>query len=99
MKPSLILILLVLLLLLSAVARAQSGGDGYSIDTYTVDGGGAADETSGGYGLSGTAGQPDAGALECGAYTLGGGFWPGGALAGSSHQVYLYLPLVLNGVP
>jgi hypothetical protein len=43
----------------------------------------------GGYALSGTIGQPDAGALSGGAYTLLGELW-GAAETGSS----LYLPLI-----
>lgn len=47
----------------------------YLIDSYTIDGGGG--NSSGGiYQLSGTVGQPDAGAkLTGGNYSLTGGFW------------------------
>ena len=62
-----------LLLALSAasiVARAQ-----YSIDWSTIDGGGGT-STGGVYSVSGTIGQPDAGApLTGGNYSLTGGFW------------------------
>src|SRR2546427_1956811 len=63
--------LLILGLWLSAAAvRAQN----YSVDWFTVDGGGGT--SSGGvYSLSGTIGQPDAGKLSGGTYTLDGGFW------------------------
>lgn len=54
-------------------------GDGYKVDWFTVDGGGImnADEgTPGGYQLSGTAGQSDAGATMTGSgYSLSGGYW------------------------
>ena len=40
----------------------------------------------------GTAGQPDAGVLSGGGYSLGGGFWKGGLPAGAYR---IYLPLVL----
>jgi hypothetical protein len=58
------------LLLASALAvHAQ-----YTIDWFTLDGGGG--QSSGGaYTLNGTIGQPDAGASSGGAYTLHGGFW------------------------
>ncbi len=47
----------------------------YSIDWYTIDGGGGT-STGGVYSVSGTIGQPDAGALMSGGnYTLQGGFW------------------------
>jgi hypothetical protein len=60
---------------ISFTAAAQQ----YSIDWYTIDGGGGT--SSGGvYTLSGTIGQPDAGTLSGGNYVLEGGFW-GGAFA------------------
>jgi hypothetical protein len=47
----------------------------YAIDWHTLDGGGAMRSTGGDYELSGTIGQPEAGALNGGTYTLTGGFW------------------------
>ena len=44
-----------------------------------------------GYALGGTVGQPDAGVLSGGSYTLAGGLW-GGATA----QYQVYLPLALR---
>ena len=58
-------------LLLPVLANAQ-----YAIDWFTIDGGGGA-SSSGSLTLSGTIGQPDAGTLSGGNYTLQGGFWPG----------------------
>lgn len=52
------------------IVHAQS----YSIDWFTLDGGGGT-STGGVYSVSGTIGQPDAGALSGGSYTLAGGFW------------------------
>jgi len=72
---------------------AQSGG-GYELSWSTVDSGGYTFSTGGGYSLGGTAGQPDAGLLTRGGYSLAGGFWPGGALAAPQYSVYL--PLVLR---
>jgi hypothetical protein len=46
----------------------------FSIDWYTIDGGGGA-STGGVYTVSGTIGQPDAGAMSGGSYSLTGGFW------------------------
>jgi len=46
----------------------------YSIDWYTIDGGGGT-STGGVYTVSGTIGQPDAGSMSGGNYTLTGGFW------------------------
>src|SRR5215471_8224864 len=57
-------------LLLPALSQAQT----YSIDWFTVDGGGGT-STGGVYSLSGTIGQPDAGHMSGGNFTLDGGFW------------------------
>ena len=46
----------------------------YSIDWFTIDGGGGT-STGGVYSVSGTVGQPDAGKMSGGAFTLEGGFW------------------------
>jgi len=86
------LVVLALLALVSPVL-AQSGGP-YDLSWNTVDGGGYTFSTGQAYTLGGTAGQADAGLLAGGAYTLGGGFWGGGALAGGRHRVYL--PVVMR---
>ncbi len=58
--------------LLTALAvHAQTN---YSIKWSTVDGGGGT-STGGLYQVSGTIGQPDAGTLRGGSFTLQGGFW------------------------
>ncbi len=58
-------------LALAAGAFAQS----YNIDWFTVDGGGGT-STGGVYSVTGTIGQPDAGAVMTGGnYSLQGGFW------------------------
>jgi len=62
--------LLLLALALPLAARGQS----YSIDWWTVDGGGGT-STGGVYSVSGTMGQPDDGQMSGGNYTLDGGFW------------------------
>ena len=46
----------------------------YSIDWFTIDGGGGT-STGGVYSVSGTIGQPDAGTMSGGNYTIQGGFW------------------------
>ena len=46
----------------------------YNIDWSTIDGGGGT-STNGQYSLTGTIGQPDAGAMSGGNFTLQGGFW------------------------
>ena len=79
------------LLLAISPASAQSGAP-YDLTWSTVDGGGWTFSTGGGYTLGGTIGQPDAGVLEGGDYSLAGGFW-GGALA---VRYRVYLPLVMR---
>jgi len=59
-----------LLLLLATPAHAQT----YAIDWFTIDGGGGT-STGGVYSVSGTIGQPDAGKMSGGNFTLDGGFW------------------------
>jgi hypothetical protein len=46
----------------------------YSIDWWTIDGGGGT-SSNGPYTLTGTIGQPDAGVMSGGNFTLVGGFW------------------------
>jgi hypothetical protein len=67
MKPG--LLILAALSLSVGLLRAQ-----YSLDWYSVDGGGGV-SSGGSYTLSGTIGQPDAGTMSGGPYTLAGGFW------------------------
>jgi len=94
-------LLLVALLALSAVlargARAgpapTEAGSGYDLSWWTVDSGGATFSTGDGCSLGGTVGQPDAGVLVGGDYTLAGGFWGGGAV------YHIYLPLVMRQSP
>jgi hypothetical protein len=77
------------LLLTTTVLTASS--QGYDLSWWTVDGGSAILRIEGGYALSGTIGQPDAGTLAGSDYSLRGGFWAGGELT----AVYrIYLPLV-----
>jgi len=74
----------------SAPAVAQSGG-GYDLTWSTIDGGGITFATGGTYSLGGTSGQPDAGVLSRGSYTLRGGFW-GAADTGGN----VYLPVIVR---
>ena len=46
----------------------------FSIDWYTIDGGGGI-STGGVYSVSGTLGQPDAGNMTGGGFVVRGGFW------------------------
>src|SRR5262245_48273292 len=57
-----------------ALAITSACAQPYSIDWYTIDGGGGT-STGGVYTVSGTIGQPDAGRMSGGTYTVDGGFW------------------------
>ncbi len=46
------------------------------------------------YQISSSIGQPAAGEVSAGIYTLGGGFWGGGILVSAGGNHFLYLPLV-----
>ena len=86
--------LLALAVLAPALVLAQSGG-GYDLTWNTVDGGGYTYSAGGPYALGGTIGQPDAGAMAGGAFTLAGGFWVGGEVPEMPYRIYL--PLMLRG--
>ena len=65
-----------LLALLASVGflAISASAQNYSIDWYTIDGGGGT-STGGVYQVSGTIGQPDAGHMAGGNFSLDGGFW------------------------
>jgi hypothetical protein len=60
-------------LALAAIALAVCGQN-YTVDWSTIDGGGGT-STGGVYSVSGTIGQPDAGRMSGGNYSVDGGFW------------------------
>jgi hypothetical protein len=67
---------LVAVLLVLAVPRVHAQGS-YGLSWWTVDGGGIMGASGGGFTLSGTVGQPDAGGpLVGGLFSVAGGFWP-----------------------
>ncbi len=69
--------------LLAVAAFASVAAAQYSVNWYTIDGGGGT-STGGGYTISGTIGQPDAGPAMTGStYTVTGGFWVGTGTGGT----------------
>jgi hypothetical protein len=97
MKRTSVLLTLAILLLVATGVRADAdpgavreASDSYEIAWWTADGGGGGASTGGDYTLAGTIGQPDAGEMESGDYSLTGGFWT--ALA----EYLSYLPLILR---
>ena len=65
---------LLLFLLHPSSFGLQAWGQSYSIDWFTLDGGGGT-STGGVYSVSGTIGQPEAGKMSGGDYSVQGGFW------------------------
>jgi hypothetical protein len=68
-----------LILIVAALVFASVASGDYQIIWSTIDGGGGT-SAGGQYKLTGTIGQPDAGAMSGRHYELLGGFWPGGPL-------------------
>ncbi len=66
-----------------AAALAYSGGV-FDLSWFTIDGGGSMASSGGGFELSGTIGQADAGTMAGGDFELTGGFWamPSGGTGG-----------------
>lgn len=48
------------------------------------------------YAVSSSIGQPGAGEVSAGSYTLGGGFWGGGIIVPAQSNYDLYWPLLLR---
>ena len=67
--------LAVLGILSGYVALAGIAEPTFEFSRTTIDGGAIMQSEGGGFELSGTIGQPDAGVLEGGDFTLSGGFW------------------------
>jgi hypothetical protein len=63
-----------LMLLASVLVHLSAHAQTYSIDWYKVAGGGGT-STGGVFSVSGTAGQPDAGSMSGGNYSVAGGYW------------------------
>jgi hypothetical protein len=57
-----------------ALTALAAHGQNYTVDWATIDGGGGT-STGGVYSVTGTIGQPDAGRLSGGNYSIEGGFW------------------------
>ena len=85
------LVLVTLFVLVGVGMTLASPGSSYEISWWTVDDGGGTSSGSN-YALSGTIGQPDAGALSGGDYTVMGGFW----VQRFEASYRIYLPVVLR---
>jgi hypothetical protein len=56
----------------------------FTVPRFTIDGGGTTRSSGGTFALGGTVGQPDAGRLAGGSFTLSGGFWSGGGVVATA---------------
>jgi hypothetical protein len=66
----------------------------FTIDWHSINGGGGT-STGGVYSITGTVGQPDAGVMSGGAYSLIGGFW--GILSTTASAEVPHLTVALTG--
>lgn len=85
-----VLLIVILLMLASIPVLAQTGGV-FDLTWSTVDGGGGTFSTGDSYSLGGSIGQPDAGYMSGGVYTLSGGFWGGGTENGNQEPTNILL--------
>lgn len=92
-RVTLVVVLSLILLACAWVAAAQIGGP-YDLSWNTTDAGGHTFSSGGPFTLGGTVGQPDAGTISGGPYTVEGGFWSGLRPADGVDQYTLYLPTV-----
>jgi hypothetical protein len=76
----------------SPEAGTAAGQGLFSVDTDVTEA-----RTAALYTLGATIGQPDAGALAGGSYTLAGGFWAGQVPAAPGFEIYL--PVVMRSEP
>jgi hypothetical protein len=84
----------ILLLTLMAAIGWQTQAQTYSMEWWTVDGGGGR-SAGGAYVLQGTIGQADAGQPSRGGpYELRGGFWPGLTVVGPGGEPVLLIQFV-----
>ena len=84
-----------IILSLLAGSAACVASDQYSIDWFKIAGGGGT-SIGGAYSVSGTIGQPDAGTMSGGPFTLTGGFWALPVAVQSSNAPTL---LITGGAP
>ena len=89
-----LLSIVVLLLIAVTGSLALAQPEPLQIPWYTFHGGGASAAAGGAFALSGTVGQPGAGALSGGDYALRGGFWGLAPAAFGPGETWIYLPLV-----
>ncbi len=78
---------------LTTTAHAAPQATYEVVHSYTGPGGGG---RAGIYDLASSIGQPAAGEVSAGRYTLGSGFWGGGVIVPVANRYAVYLPLVVK---
>jgi hypothetical protein len=84
MRGTVLLALVTLLATGATLARVLD----YDAGWWTADGGGGT-SSGGSFALSGSVGQPDAGAMQGGSYSLSGGFWAANPAPETGYDVFL----------
>jgi len=74
MRKILLIAIICLLVTFSSFPVLANTSD-FEITWFSIDSGGTMESSAGAYMLSGTFGQPDAGVISGGDYTMQGGFW------------------------
>jgi hypothetical protein len=93
MKRANVNILLLLLMTVATSTRAQN----YDIDWFKL-AGGSGTSAGGVYQVSGTLGQPDAGQMSGGDFSVSGGFWPGLTVPSNGQTPTLFIQWSGNSV-
>ncbi len=88
-----VLVVLVSLIGLASAARAAPHVT-YELAKSSIGPGGSG--SAGIYTVASSIGQPDAGEVSAGIYTIGGGFWGGGVIVPVVAKYALFLPLMLR---
>lgn len=86
-RSAIIVVMLIATLIVSGAAAVFAQSSGYTIEWFSTNSGGQA--AGGVYSWGGISGQPEAGVLSSGAYTLSGGFW-------QKTDFKFHLPIVLQ---
>ena len=96
-RPNLYLVMIAVVLIsligLASSARAAPQATYTLVQSYIGPGGNG---SAGIYSVASSIGQPAAGEVSAGIYTLGGGFWGGGVIVPVQTNYTLFLPLMLK---
>jgi len=92
MHKAILFVLLGLLLVLSSIPVYANTSD-FELHWFSIDTGGTGSSSGGSYTLSGTIGQPDAGLMDGGDFTIQGGFWNSDT---ASSLLDIFIPVVVK---